>query len=179
MKKSFLRLTATAAAVSMCLYHPAIAEDIDLFTSPGGSQNNPNVVIMIDNSANWDAANQHWPGVKQGQAELRVLRSVVGEVNDKMNLGLMMFTPGSGAAFDGGYVRYHVRQMTPAKSIAVMPSMVSPERSLCARIALSAKRRFSKKAWERMAAVGFMGAEKILPPRTPRAARQERKAVVV
>jgi len=113
LKKTFLRLPAIATAVSLCLYHPAIAEDIDLFTSPGGTGTNPNVVIMIDNSANWDANNQHWPGVKQGQAELRALRTVVDEVNDKMNLGLMMFTPGSGAAFDGGYVRYHVRTMTP------------------------------------------------------------------
>ncbi|MEP7067803.1 MAG: PilC/PilY family type IV pilus protein [Usitatibacter sp.] len=126
MKKSFLRLTATAAAVSMCLYHPAIAEDIDLFTSPGGSQNNPNVVIMIDNSANWEANNQHWPGVKQGQAELRALRTVVGEVNDKMNLGLMLFTPGSGSNFDGGYVRYHVRQMTAANKSALQ-ELIGPD----------------------------------------------------
>ncbi len=115
MKKSLLRFPAIATAASLCLYHPAIAEDIDLFTSPSGTFTNPNVVIMIDNSANWEAASQHWPGgIKQGQSELRALRTVVGEVNDKMNLGLMLFTPGSGSNFNGAYVRYHVRQMTAA-----------------------------------------------------------------
>src|SRR5207237_4841972 len=93
---------------------------IDLFTNPSGTQHNPNVVIMIDNSANWDSASQHWPGnVKQGQSELNALRTVVGELTDKLNLGLMLFTPGSGQNFNGAYVRFHVRPMNSTNVLAI------------------------------------------------------------
>src|SRR4030095_6267157 len=70
---------------------------------------------MIDNSANWNSASQHWPpsggNTKQGQSELNAIRTVIDEVSDKMNLGLMFFTPGVGVTPDGAYVRFHVRTM--------------------------------------------------------------------
>ena len=109
---------ACTAAVCLAAPQRAAAEDIDLFMGAGANAQNPNVLVIIDNSANWNAASQHWVGAggespfKQGQSELRALRTVAGELTDKLNLGLMLFTPGQGSNADGGYVRFHVRQMT-------------------------------------------------------------------
>jgi len=98
----------------------AAAEDIDLFVGGGGgAATNPNVLIIIDNSANWSSAAQHWPdGRKQGQSELRALKTVVGEATDKINIGMMMFTEGQGSDPSGTYVRYHIRQMTDTNKLA-------------------------------------------------------------
>lgn len=100
----------------------ARAEDIDLFAGsvPSGSSSRPNILVVIDNSANWSAANQNWPGgIKQGQAELAALRWWVGTLQDNVNVGLMLFTGGTGANKDGAYVRFHVRQMTAANKAAL------------------------------------------------------------
>jgi type IV pilus assembly protein PilY1 len=110
---------AIAAALGLAAAQRSAAEDVDLFVGAAASVQNPNVLVIIDNSANWNSASQHWVGAggespfKQGQSELRALRTVAGELNDKINLGLMFFTPGQGANADGGYVRFHMRQMTP------------------------------------------------------------------
>jgi type IV pilus assembly protein PilY1 len=108
--------------------HQAAAEDIDLFVGGGASAaTNPNVIIMIDNSANWSSAAQHWPdGRKQGQSELRALKTVIGEATDSVNVGLMMFTEGQGSDPSGAYVRYHVRQMTTANK-AAFQEMIGPD----------------------------------------------------
>ena len=130
MKHSRRRLLSIALAMALGATPPSLvnAEDIDLFVggNPTSAANRPNVIIMIDNSANWNAANQHWVGAggespfKQGQSELRALRKAVGEVTDTINLGLTFFTPGSGGGnVDGGYVRYHARQMTSANKAAL------------------------------------------------------------
>ena len=118
------RLISTALALALGAASPASvdAEDIDLFvgSSPAAAGNRPNILVVIDNSANWSAASQHWAGgVKQGQSELRALRTVVGELTDSINLGLMLFTPGSGSNKDGAYVRYHVRQMLAGNKTAL------------------------------------------------------------
>jgi type IV pilus assembly protein PilY1 len=110
-------LLACLGALALAAPRAGLAEDIDLFVSGAASAQNPNVLVVIDNSANWNAASQHWIGAggespfKQGQSELRALRQVVGELDNKINFGMMMFTPGQGSFADGGYVRYHVRQM--------------------------------------------------------------------
>jgi type IV pilus assembly protein PilY1 len=121
MKAIALALHAALACAPAAALPPrAAAEDIDLFVGAAASAENPNVLVLIDNSANWNAANQKWVGAggespfKQGQSELRALRTVAGELSDEINLGLMLFTGGSGSYADGGYVRFHVRQMTPA-----------------------------------------------------------------
>jgi len=112
---------ALAVSVTWLPVRQAAAEDIDLFVGAVGTNVNPNILIIIDNSANWSAASQHWPGgVKQGQSELSALRTVVNEIrptdatSSRVNLGLMMFTAGQGSDIDGGYLRYHVRPMTQA-----------------------------------------------------------------
>ncbi|HXV06390.1 MAG TPA: hypothetical protein VD791_00030, partial [Burkholderiales bacterium] len=110
---------AIAAALCLAATQRAVAEDVDLFVGAAATVANPNVLVIIDNSANWNAASQHWVGAggespfKQGQSELRALRTVAGELNDKINLGLMLFTGGQSGNADGGYVRFHMRQMTP------------------------------------------------------------------
>jgi len=121
-RHSRLISTVLAFALGTLLPPPVIAEDIDLFvgSNPAATATRPNILIFIDNSANWSSASQHWAGgVKQGQSELRALRTVVGELTSTINLGLMLFTPGSGTNKDGAYVRYHIRQMLPGNKTAL------------------------------------------------------------
>ena len=97
------------------------AADIDIYARPPVTtvdpSLNPNVLIVVDNSSNWAAANQHWPnGIKQGESEMRAIRTVIGELNDTTNVGLMMFTTGGNR---GGYVRFHIRQMTAVNKSAL------------------------------------------------------------
>src|SRR5687767_8534146 len=100
MKALRLSVAALATAIALAPSSVVNAEDIDLFVSAATSttaNNNPNVLFIIDNSANWSSENQHWVGAggespfKQGQSELRALRTVIQEANDKVNIGLMMF----------------------------------------------------------------------------------------
>lgn len=93
----------------------AAAEDIDLFQ--GGTEitgNRPNVLFVVDNSANWARNDQGWPGgVKQGEAELSALVKVVGQQTSNIRMGLMMFTEGQNTN-GGGYVRFGLREMNKA-----------------------------------------------------------------
>jgi type IV pilus assembly protein PilY1 len=113
-----VRKMCAAAAVAASLCYPAAAEDIDLFTSPApGSGTEPNILIVLDNSANWSRADQQWPIGKQGESELRAIYTLLGDagVGTNINLGLMMLNTGSP---DGGYIRYHIRNMTDANKAA-------------------------------------------------------------
>lgn len=104
----------------------SLAEDIDIYAG-GGSAVNPNVLFVIDNSANWAASNQGWPGgIKQGQSELNALRTLVGQLDSSINVGLMMFTSGSGSNEDGAYVRFHVRTMDAANKAALQDLLGNP-----------------------------------------------------
>ncbi|HUQ75067.1 MAG TPA: PilC/PilY family type IV pilus protein [Burkholderiales bacterium] len=119
MKKnrSSLLPTVLAAALIAAPAHRALAEDIDLFVASSTSTAaNPNILFIVDNTANWDSNSQHFPGLKMGEAELRSLYNLVNEVSDKVNVGLMMLTAG---APDGAYVRFHVSQMTTANKSAL------------------------------------------------------------
>ena len=138
MNRKGLRGLAQAAA-AFCLSLLSIwcwAEDIDIFVGGSGGEGDPNVLIILDNSSNWSAANQAWPidtdplcgndCDKQGYYELKAIRSVIEALSDgqggdatddsdakvaPINLGLMLLN-NSSAVRDGGYVRYHVRSMT-------------------------------------------------------------------
>ena len=112
-----IALCSVLAPMSTCL-----AEDIDIYAKPASSTGvgNPNILIIIDNSANWAAANQGWPGgIKQGESELRAVRTVASELDNKVNLGLMLFTPGSGTNKNGGYVRFNIRPMNQTNKTAL------------------------------------------------------------
>lgn len=119
--RKFRRVVSMAVIMSLAgSSYFAAAEDIDLFVGSATTTTamRPNVLLIIDNSANWASASQHWPGgVKQGESELRALRTVVGELGDSVNVGLMLATEGTGntgAGGPGGYVRFGIRQMTAA-----------------------------------------------------------------
>lgn len=87
----------------------ARAEDIDLFVGlpPDGTELlAPNVLIVLDNTANWNQAFSN---------EMAALSSVVGALPvNKFNLGLMLFTEsGQGNSnTDGAYVRAAIRPLT-------------------------------------------------------------------
>ena len=102
------------------------ADDIDLFLgSVGGTVNAPNIIFLIDNSANWSRSAQHWPdnGGTQGAAELAAVKGVLNQINSTRpaNVGLAMLSSYSGptgngatAGSGGGYIRFGVRDMTVA-----------------------------------------------------------------
>lgn len=117
------------------------ADDIDLFVgSSAGAADNPNILILLDNSSNWAAANQGWPTDtnppvacgndcnKQGYYELKALRTVLNTLptdasgNIELNVGLMLFN-NSTASRDGAYVRSHVRQLTGANKAALIAKL--------------------------------------------------------
>ena len=127
-RKTFVqsKFITMLACVGMALIPlRAAADDIDIFVgSSGGTSGNPNVLIILDNTSNWDRASQHWPDNtgKQGQAELLAIRTVIDglgggpSVDAQVNVGLMMFTD-NGNGRKGGYMRYAVRQMTAANKL--------------------------------------------------------------
>ena len=95
------------AAFLAFFYVSAPAEDIDLFApNPSVALDRPNVLIVIDNTANWSSA---------FTAEMAALAATVNALDpDKIRLGFMMFseTGGGNGSPDGGYVRAAVRDMT-------------------------------------------------------------------
>lgn len=134
-----LQVTLGTALLALGLVGPR-AEDIDLFTA--SSSDPSNVLIILDNSSNWSAANQGWPddegpppGVdcgndcnKQGYYELKAIRKVINNLPTDnygtvaMNIGLMLFN-NSNASRDGAYVRYHVRRMTAFNRNALLAKL--------------------------------------------------------
>jgi len=89
----------------LCIAHTmARAEDIDLFVgTPPNSADAPNVLIILDNTANWNTPFSN---------EKAALVSVVNGLQaNKFRVGLMMFTEtGQGnKGDDGGYVRAAIR----------------------------------------------------------------------
>ncbi|HEX4859023.1 MAG TPA: hypothetical protein VFV17_08385 [Usitatibacteraceae bacterium] len=90
-----------------------VGQDIDIFlANPAFASTRPNVLILLDNTANWNQAFAN---------EKSALVTVFNGLDDRFNLGLMMFTetgsPNGGT--DGGYVRYAVRQMTDSNKMAL------------------------------------------------------------
>jgi type IV pilus assembly protein PilY1 len=115
--KSNRTISLLAAAV-LTLGATATAEDIDLFVQPPTAvAEAPNVLILLDNTANWSRT-------VAGQAiyinEIAALVSTVNSLavnadnSAKFNVGLMLFTEtgGSNNNVDGGYVRAAIRGMT-------------------------------------------------------------------
>lgn len=114
---------ARSIALAAGLLAPAVAfaEDIDLFQgSAEVTGSKPNVLIIIDNSANWNSASQGWPGgIKQGQSELNAMKLVMSTLTGDVRVGLAMFAKGAGTGRDGGYIRYAVRDMNAANRTAI------------------------------------------------------------
>lgn len=109
-------LIGIAAFAAVLFSYRAVSEDIDLFAvSVGNVVDKPNVLFVIDNSANWSRQSQQWPGgLTQGQSEARAIKTVINELApNSVNVGMIEYsTAGSASENDGGYVRYHIRPMT-------------------------------------------------------------------
>lgn len=98
------------ALLMACTGAATQAEDIDLFVGASASATTevPNVLIVLDNTANWNTAFTN---------EIAALAATInGLPADKFRVGLMMFTEsGSGNSnADGGYVRAAIRLLDSA-----------------------------------------------------------------
>jgi type IV pilus assembly protein PilY1 len=100
-----------ASALLFAISGSSLAEDIDIYATPPRDPGAPNVLIIMDNTANWG---QSFGGGTKFSAEKIALAQVVSALNTQFNLGLMLFTEtGSpNTNTDGGYVRFAVQPMT-------------------------------------------------------------------
>ena len=106
-------LTAVASSFAQTTSFDPANDDTDLFlANPSIASERPNVLIVLDNTANWNTAFTN---------EKSALVSVVNGLSDAYNVGLMMFpeTGGGNDSIDGGYVKFGVRQMTSANKSAL------------------------------------------------------------
>lgn len=117
MRKFWKSCLAAAATGLLALPQPALADDTDLFlVNPAVPSTQPNVLIILDNTANWSP---------MFTAEKAALVSVVNGLDERFNVGLMMFVETGGAGVcgngttDGSYVRFAVRNMTTANKTAL------------------------------------------------------------
>ena len=90
----------------------ARAEDIDIYSqNPNITPGAPNVLIVLDNTANWS---QSFAGDTKFSAEKVALAQVITALKAQFNLGIMMYTEtgGGNSGPDGGYVRFAIQGMT-------------------------------------------------------------------
>lgn len=135
---------SSIAIMSMLFATSALhAEDIDIYDASAGSASNPNILLILDNSSNWSAANQGWatdtnPPVncgndcnKQGYYELKAIRTLISSLaanygdsngNVPINVGLQMFTK-TNASPAGAYIRSAVVPMTAANRTALISKL--------------------------------------------------------
>jgi len=104
MTKHFFKFLL--AALALLAHLPGNAEDIDLFVGiPPSTTDVPNVLIIMDNTANWNT-----PFTAEKAALVSVFN---GLTLNKFRVGLMMFTEtgGGNSGNDGAYVRAAIRLM--------------------------------------------------------------------
>ena len=92
----------------------ALAEDIDIYSQNTSiSAEAPNVLIVLDSSANWS---QSFAGSTKFAAGKIALAQVVTALKTQFNLGIMMYTTTGGADsnVDGGYVRFAIQPIPAA-----------------------------------------------------------------
>src|SRR5690348_719435 len=110
MKKTY-KTALVASALLFACSGTSVAEDIDIYATPPRTPGAPNVLIVLDNTANWS---QSFASSTKFAAEKVALAQVVGALRTQFNLGVMMFTetgnPNNNT--DGGYVRFAVQAMT-------------------------------------------------------------------
>ncbi|MBF0437720.1 MAG: hypothetical protein HQL93_01225 [Magnetococcales bacterium] len=100
-----LCLCLTPVGTNHAAFDP-VNDDTDLFLSnPNVTADRPNVLIILDNTANWNQAFVN---------EKAALVSVVSNLSDAFNVGLQLFpeTGNPNDNVDGGYIRFAIRQMT-------------------------------------------------------------------
>ena len=124
MKKTLIALALTSfvatvwPTVTQAAFDP-VNDDTDLFlANPLLSIPRPNVLIFLDNTANWNTRFIN---------EKLALSKVFTNLTNEFNVGLMMYTEtgaGNGGP-DGAYVRAAVRPMTPANRLAMAALITS------------------------------------------------------
>ena len=122
LRRLFLLAGAIATLLGSCLR--AVADDTEIFmTPPSLSTSRPNVLIILDSSANWSAT---FGSSKKFNAEVAALNSIVSGLSSDVNLGLMLFAEsGGGSTPSGAYVRYALRQTTSTNKLAFQNLMNS------------------------------------------------------
>ena len=122
MSRYLRKLTLAYLGSLLWLLAPwhAHAEDTDLFVNnPSITGQLSNVLIIMDNSANWSAT---MTGGKKFAVEQGALLTMFDSLGDaQVRIGLMMFTEtGSGnTGNSGGYVRYAVQTMSTTNINAI------------------------------------------------------------
>jgi type IV pilus assembly protein PilY1 len=124
MKKTLIAFTlacsvATVWSTATQAAFDPVNDDTDLFlANPALSSPWPNVLIFLDNTANWNSRFIN---------EKLALSKVFTNLSDKFNVGLMMYTEtGSGnGGPDGAYVRAAVRPMTATNRLAMAALVTS------------------------------------------------------
>lgn len=104
-----------ALAVSLAFTPLALADDTDIFNNPLQSGLKPNVLLMIDNGANW-SSNYTVEGVPSKQAAVsQAIYTVASNAAmvDKVRLGMMLFTQGNSP--EGGKVVAAVDDFTTSR----------------------------------------------------------------
>lgn len=126
MRRPISFLHSTIILVGIVFVSSVQAEDIDLFMNNAApSSSNPNILIIIDTASanNSNITNTCGGANKKIDMERCIIANLVNsaDVNDKVNMGLSVFNPTSGAK--GAYIRYAVRQMTAANKTALAASV--------------------------------------------------------
>ncbi|OWL84564.1 pilus assembly protein [Halopseudomonas aestusnigri] len=113
----------------LCLSLPTQAEDIDLFVGvpPDAADDLPNVLFVVDNTANWGNGNTPQPFTNLKAA---LSSTFAGLPTDKFRVGIMMFneTGNPNSNVSGGYVRAAIRTMnsTNSATYAAMINSLDP-----------------------------------------------------
>lgn len=126
MKKTLRKSIAVAMSFWIGFYPVrGAAEDIDIFTgASAGSSDNPNVLIVLDNTSNWARQSQKWPdGASQGQSEVSAIKQVVADLNSEINVGLFEFVTEGAGGDDGGKVRFAVTPMNDANKASMTTTL--------------------------------------------------------
>lgn len=115
MKSKLLQILFAAscagfAGPAAALFDP-VNDDTDIFlANPAFDAIRPNVLIFLDNSANWG---QSADGADKFAHEKAALVQVISELSSDFNVGLGFFTQSGDPGESGAFIRYAVRQMTP------------------------------------------------------------------
>ena len=99
------RAAFVLAAFCSTMAHAQYTSDIDIYAGISSANSAPNVLIIVDNTANWNTAFTN---------EMAALIASFNNLPaDKVRVGMMMFTETGGAnsGADGGYVRAAIRLM--------------------------------------------------------------------
>jgi type IV pilus assembly protein PilY1 len=110
-------------AILCSIRQPALADDTDLFTiNPTVSDQRPNVLIILDSSANWDQTDtRNADGGPISKYVLSAMADVIDGLTDQFNVGLMMFaeTGSPNDNIDGGVMRMGMRWMNSTNRTAL------------------------------------------------------------